>query len=152
MACILNSWFPFKVIDLVFNIWSKIIFRCVFFGPIDFLTSSLKPLNEFNKTWQEARSQRPLPGLFFSGRSENTDGHPGLWLTDTFSTFSLKPLNRIQRNLTVSKISTFAHRSFLVLSFTICDPLGPLFKCPPKHRYGTTFFMVLLIDRTFYRA
>ena len=27
---------------------------------------------EFNKTWQEARSQRPLPSLCFSGRSEKT--------------------------------------------------------------------------------
>ena len=26
---------------------------------------------EFNETWQEARSQRPLPSLCFSGRSEN---------------------------------------------------------------------------------
>ena len=31
---------------------------------------------------------------------------PGLWLAETFSTSSLKPLNRIQRNLTGSKIST----------------------------------------------
>ena len=34
---------------------------------------------EFNKTWQEARSQRPLPSLCFSGRSEKQDGRPGLW-------------------------------------------------------------------------
>ena len=60
---------------------------------------------EFNETWQEARSQRPLPSLCFSGRSEKQDGRPGLWLAETFST-SLKPLNRIQRNLTGSKIST----------------------------------------------
>ena len=61
---------------------------------------------EFNKTWQKARSQRPLPSLCFSGRSEKQDGRPGLWLAETFSTSSLKPLNRIQRNLTGSKIST----------------------------------------------
>ena len=61
---------------------------------------------EFNKTWQEARSQRPLPSLCFSGRSEKQDGRPGLWLAETFSTSPLKPLNRIQRNLTGSKIST----------------------------------------------
>ena len=42
----------------------------------------------------------------FSGRSEKEDGHPGLWLAETFSTSSLKPLNWIQRNLTGSKIST----------------------------------------------
>ena len=61
---------------------------------------------EFNETWQEAISQRPIPNLCFSGRSEKQDGRPGLWLAETFSTFSLKPLNGIQRNLTGSKIST----------------------------------------------
>ena len=60
---------------------------------------------EFNKTWQEARSQRPLPSLCFLGRSEKQDGCPGLWLVETFSTSPLKPLNRIQWNLTRSKIS-----------------------------------------------
>ena len=58
---------------------------------------------EFNKTWQEARSQHPLPSLCFSGQSEKQDGRPGLWL-EKFST-SLKLLNGIQRNLTGSKIS-----------------------------------------------
>ena len=48
---------------------------------------------EFNETWQEARSQRPLPSLCFSGRSEKQDGRPGLWLAETFSTSPLKPLN-----------------------------------------------------------
>ena len=61
---------------------------------------------EFNKTWQEARSQRPLPSLCYSGRSEKQDGCPGLWLAETFSTSPLKPLNGIQRNLTGSNIST----------------------------------------------
>ena len=60
---------------------------------------------EFNETWQESRSKRPLPSLCFSGRSEKQDGRPGLWLAETFST-SLKPLNRIQWNLIGSKIST----------------------------------------------
>ena len=61
---------------------------------------------EFNKTWQEGRSQRSLQSLCFSGRSEKQDGCPGFWLAETFSTSSLKPLNRIQLNLTGSKIST----------------------------------------------
>ena len=60
---------------------------------------------EFNETWQEARSQSPLPSLCFSGRSERQDGRPGLWLAETFSTSPLKPLNGIQQNLTGSKIS-----------------------------------------------
>ena len=61
---------------------------------------------EFKETWQEARSQRPLPSLCFSGRSKKQDGRHGLWLTETFSTSPLKPLNGIQRNLTGSKIAT----------------------------------------------
>ena len=61
---------------------------------------------QFNETWQEARSQRPLPSLCFSGRSEKQDGRPGLWLAETCSTSPLKPLNAIWRNLTWSKIST----------------------------------------------
>ena len=60
---------------------------------------------EFNETWQEARSQRPLQSLWFLARSEKQDGRPGLWLAETFSTSPLKPLNRIQRHLTGSKIS-----------------------------------------------
>ena len=59
---------------------------------------------EFNETWQEARSQSPLPSLCFSGCSEKQDGRPGLWLAETFSTSPLKPLNRIQQNLIGSKI------------------------------------------------
>ena len=61
---------------------------------------------ELNETWQEARSQRPVPSLCFLGRSEKQDGQLGLWLAETFSTSPLKPLNGIERNLTGSKIST----------------------------------------------
>ena len=60
---------------------------------------------EFNKTWQEARSQCPLPSLCFWGRSVKQDGRPGLWLAETFSTSPLKLLNGIQQNLIGSKIS-----------------------------------------------
>ena len=59
---------------------------------------------EVNETWQEARSQRPRYEVgVFSGRSENKDGRPGLWLSEPLST-SLKPLIGIQRNFTVIKI------------------------------------------------
>ena len=61
---------------------------------------------EFNKTWQEARSQHRLPGLRFWGWSEKQDSRPVLWLAVTFSTSTMKPLNGIQRNLTESKFST----------------------------------------------
>ena len=61
---------------------------------------------EFNKTWQEARSQRPLPSFVFRADRKKQDGCPCLWLAETFSTSPLKRLNGIQRNLTGSKIST----------------------------------------------
>ena len=44
--------------------------------------------------------------LCLSCWSEKQDGRPGLWLAETFSTSSLKPLNGIQWNLTGSTIST----------------------------------------------
>ena len=46
-----------------------------------------------------------------SSWSEKQDGHLGLWLAETFSTSSLKPLNGIQRNLTGSKISMSSTKS-----------------------------------------
>ena len=73
---------------------------------------------EFNQTWQEAKSQRPLPSLCFSGRSEKQDGRPSLWLAETFLTSPLKPLNGIQRNLTGSKISTSSTK------FVFFGPIG----------------------------
>ena len=73
---------------------------------------------EFNETWQEARSQRHLPSLCFSGRSENQEGRHGLWLADTFSTFPLKLLNEIQQNLTESKISISS------IKFLFFGPIG----------------------------
>ena len=72
---------------------------------------------EFKETWQEARSQRPLPSLCFSGQSEKQDGRPCLWLAETFST-SLKPLNWIQWNLIGSKISTSSTK------FVFFGPIG----------------------------
>ena len=61
---------------------------------------------EFKETWQEARSQCPLPSLCFSGRSEKQNGRHGIWFAETFSTSPLKLLNGIQRNLTGSEISS----------------------------------------------
>ena len=53
---------------------------------------------EFNETWKEAKSKRPLPRLCFSGRLEKQDGHPGFWVAETFSASPLKPMNGIQQN------------------------------------------------------
>ena len=88
---------------------------------------------EFNKTWQEARSQRPLPSLCFSGRSEKQDGRLGLWLAETFSTSPLKPLNRIQWNLTGSKISTSSTK------FVFFGPIGKT-RWPPWPLIGWDIF------------
>ena len=90
-------------------------------------------LMEFNKTWQEARSQRSLPSLCFSGQSEKQDGRPGLWLAETFFTSALKPLNRIQRNLTGSKISTSSTK------FVFFRPIGKT-RWPPWPLIGWDIF------------
>ena len=90
---------------------------------------------EFNKTWQEARSQRLLQSLCFLGQSEKQNGRPGLWLAETFSTSPLKPLNGIQWNLTGSKISTSSTR-FLVFFFW---PIGKT-KWPPWILIGWDIF------------
>ena len=76
------------------------------------------PLKEFNDTWQEARTQHSLPSLCFSGRSEKQNGRPGLWLAEIFFISSLKPMNRIQRNLTATKISMSSTK------FVFIGPIG----------------------------
>ena len=54
----------------------------------------------------------------FRADRKKQDGRPGLWLAETFSTSSLKPLNRIQRNLKGSKISTSSTK------FVFFGPIG----------------------------
>ena len=88
---------------------------------------------EFIETWQEARSQSPLPSLCFSGWSEKQDGRPGLWLAETFSTSPLKPLKGIQRNLTGRKISTPSTK------FVFFGPIGKT-RWPPWPLIGWDIF------------
>ena len=88
---------------------------------------------EFNKTWQEAKSQRPLPSLCFSGRSEKQDGHPGLWFAEKFSTSLIKPLNGIQRNLTGSKILKSSTK------FVFFGPIGKI-RWPPCPLIGCDIY------------
>ena len=110
---------------------------------------------EFKETWQEARSQRPLPSLCFSGRSVKQDGRPGLWLAETFSTSPLKPLNGIQRNLTGSKISTSSTKFVFFrrmskqkfLPWLICQKAGTLYS---GARYVALWASCLILFRPFY--
>ena len=88
---------------------------------------------EFNETWQEARTQHPLPSLCFLGRSEKQDGRPGLLLAETFSTSPLKPLNGIQQNLTGSKISTSSTK------FVFFGPINKT-RWPPLNLIGWDIF------------
>ena len=88
---------------------------------------------EFKRTWQEARTQHPLTSLCFSGRSEKQDGRPDLWLAETFSTFPLKPINRIQWNLTGRKISTSSTK------FVFFVPIGKT-RWPPWPLIGWDIF------------
>ena len=88
---------------------------------------------EFKETWQEARSQSPLPSLCFSGWSEKQDGRHSLWLAETFSTSSLKPLNGIQQNLTGKKISMSSTK------FVFFGPIGKI-RWPPWPLIGWDIF------------
>ena len=88
---------------------------------------------KFNETWQEAWSQHPLPSLCFSGRSEKQVGRPGFGLGETFSTSPLKPLNRIQGNVTGSKISTSSTK------FVFFEPIGKT-RWPPWPLIGWDIF------------
>ena len=119
----------------------------MFFGPIGktrwppwpligwdiFDFSSKTAEGNSTKTWQEARSQRPLPSLCFLGWSEKQDGRPGLWLAETFSTSPLKPLNGIQRNLAGSKILTSSTK------FMFFGPIGKT-RWPPWPLIGWDIF------------
>ena len=88
---------------------------------------------EYNETWEEARSQHPLPSLCFSGQLEKQDGRPGFWLSEIFSTSPLKPLNGIQRNIRGSKITTSSAK------FVFFRPIGKT-RWPPWALIGRDIF------------
>ena len=69
----------------------------------------------------------------FFGRSEKRDGRPYLWLAETYSISSLKPLNGIQRNLTGSKYLTSSTK------FVFFGPIGKA-RWPPRPMIGWDIF------------
>ena len=73
---------------------------------------------EFKETWQEARSQRPLPSLCFSGLSTKKNGGPGLWLAETFFDFSSETTEQNSTKLDRNKISTSSTK------FVFFGPIG----------------------------
>ena len=86
-------------------LWSRVVCRPPEVNFLHFLLFLRNQWMEFDKTRQEARSQRYLPSLCFPGRQKNKDGRPGLWLADTFSTY-LQPLYGMWWHLIGSKYST----------------------------------------------
>ena len=73
---------------------------------------------EFNETSQEARSQRPLPSLCFFGTIGKTRWPPWPLIGWDIFDFSSETTERIQRNLTGSKISTSSTK------FVFFAPIG----------------------------
>ena len=69
----------------------------------------------------------------FFGLIGKQDARPGLWLAETFSTSSLKPLNGIQGNLTRSKISMSSTK------FVFFGPIGKT-RWPPWPLIGWDIF------------
>ena len=69
----------------------------------------------------------------FRADRKKQDGRPGLWLAETFSTSSLKPLNDIPRILTGSKISTSSTK------FVFFGPIGKT-RWPPWPLIGWDIF------------
>ena len=84
-----------------------------------FTSSKLMNRTHWNLTWQEARSQCPLPSLYFSGQLENQDGRLVFWLANTFLTSTL---NQSEFNETWQETRSQW-------------PLPGLFLCP-RHKYG----------------
>ena len=91
---------------------------------------------ELNETWLETRSQCLIWSFCFSGRSEEQDGLPGVWLAEPFSTSPLNSLNGIQQNLTESKNSKSLTRKSVIFR-SIWKPRW--LPCPFVNKGGTLF-------------
>ena len=88
---------------------------------------------DFNKTDRKQDLNVLYQVCVFWGWSEKQDGRPGLWLAETFSTSSLKPLNGFQENLTGSKISMSSTK------FMFLWPIGKT-RWPPWPLIGWDIF------------
>ena len=129
------KWPPWPLIDLtIFNFYSETVERNspkldkehdlnalyqVFVCRVDCKNKMAAPVSdwlryfllplwnrwmEFAKPLQKSKTQRPLPNVFLWPIGKQY-GCPSLWLTETFWTIPLDPLNRIWDNLTRSKNS-----------------------------------------------
>ena len=121
--------------------------KFVFFGPIGKTKWPPWPLigwdifNFFSETAEQNSTKldrkQDLNALYqvcvFQADRKKKMAAPGLWLAETFSTSPLKPQNRIQRNLTGSKISTPSTK------FVFFGPIGKT-KWPPWPLIGWDIF------------
>ena len=84
---------------------------------------------EFNETWQEERSQHPLPSLCFSGQSEKQDGCPCQSIKKVAhctQVHDMWPFGPLVYGLKIIYI-TIAKCSFTVFDNMIFDDLGRVF-------------------------
>ena len=84
---------------------------------------------EFCETWQEARTQHPLPSTKFSffGPIGNKDGHHDLWLTlNTVDGFIFVGTNcrGLNENDTFLGFKICGHSIFLHISYRKCEFMG----------------------------
>ena len=77
--------------------------------------SSTSYHTNFDNTWTDQSTLHPPWSLCFSCWSVNKDGGPGLWFTDTSSTFPLQQLNRFRLKLTGSKNSKSSSKFVFLL-------------------------------------
>ena len=95
---------------------------------------------EFNETWQEARSQCPLPSLCFSGQLKKKDGHPGQ------SAKKVAHCTQVHDMWPFGPLVFFFLRPMSIVSYQFC----PVPTC--AHHVFCTLFSCLSIDSSLYHV
>ena len=98
----------------------------------------LKPPNRIQRNLTESKITTSSTRFVFLYKSEKQDGHPGIWLAETFSNNPLNSLNETQQNLTGSKISTNFTK------FVFFEPIRKT-RRPPRPLIGWGIFVFLKI-------